>query len=509
MIKSYLFCIGFVFLMIYRIEAQRPVMSNEIQNLIQQAKIQPNYARYKPNFHIKKTSYQFHGANGDYQNDFWEIKDGEKIVAVYLQEPQAQIDVIAPTPETAPTQLDIPSRYHYGAMFGNRFTTIAYWPEFKVSGDKHEFHFEGGGYSLIIVESQEWLPEGKYKCKAKSVHTVTLRVDPVFGYVFDINCTFESDRFIKGGIEFTNLLSAVQSNPWPDKWKFDYTVYSSADTSGYVRFSSNLAAGDLSDEIQHNWGKGTTTRNGGLMAFVDRGTYSPALLRTGNATYVQNTCNVWLDQHNKALLPEKPDADGMYRVNPRFRFVYVPPAMADYLIENSVQFKLKKDSMVQIRLGVDEGFEEQPLSTSTTVRGICKGWWEKDFVIDQAMAHSGKRSIRIDGISDEQSHQKYANFIITPQILLDPNSTYKIEAFVRLSGDAKAFISADFYEWTPHDDARLKKQQTNMVSKQGKWEKIELVFTTPNYDPFVDLRFMVVGSGFANFDDFSFKKVQP
>jgi len=509
MIKSYIFSIGLAFLLVHNVGAQNPASGNEIQNLEQQTKTQSNYAHYKPNFRIKKALYKFHGATGDYQNDFWEIRDGEKIVAVFLQEPQSQIDVIAPTPEMTPTKLDLPARYHYGAMFGTRFTTIAYWPEFKISGDKHEFHFVGGGDSLTIVESQEWLPEGKYKCKAKSVHRATLRIDPVFGYVFDINCTFETDKFVKGGIEFTNLLTPAQSNPWPEKWKYDYTIYSSADTSGYVRFSSNLAAGDLSDEIQHNWGKGTTTRNGGLMAFVDKGKYSPALLRTGNAKYVQNTCNVWLDQHNKALLPEKPDADGIYRVNPRFRFVYLPPQMANYLIENSVPFKLKKDSMVQIRLGVDEGFEEQPLSTSTTIRGICKGWWEKDFVIDQSLAHRGKKSIRIDGITEEQSHQKYANFIITPQILLDPNSTYKIEAYVSTSGNVKAFISADLYEWTPHDEARLKKQKTNMADQQGKWEKIEIVFKTPNYDPFVDLRFMVIGDGFANFDDFSFKKIQP
>jgi hypothetical protein len=217
-------------------------------------------------------------------------------------------------------------------------------------------------------------------------------------------------------------LTPAQSNPWPDKWAYDYTVYSSADTSGYVRFSSNLAAGDLSDEIHHDWGKGTTTRRGGLMAFVDHGKYSPALLRTGEANYVQNTCNVWLDQHNKALLPEKPDKDGMYRINPKFRFVYLPPRIADYLINISVPFKLKKDKMVQIRLGVDEGFEEQPLSTSTTIRGICKGWWEKDFVIDSVIAYQGKKSLHIDGMSEKQSQQKYANFILTPQILLNPNT---------------------------------------------------------------------------------------
>lgn len=48
-----------------------------------------------------------------------------------------------------------------------------------------------------------------------------------------------------------------------------------------------------------------------------------------------------------------------------------------------------------------------------------------------------------------------------------------------------------------------------MADQQTEWKKIELIFTTPNYDQFVDLRFMVIGDGFANFDDFSFKKIQP
>ena len=237
MLRTYsLFLSLFSLVLSENVKAQVSAYSDEISSLIRQTGIEKKYSNYKPYFHIEKIVFPFHGVNGAYSNEMWEIKDGNKIVAVFLQEPQSQIDVIAATPERAPTKLDLPARYHYGAMFGTRFTTIAYWPEFKISGDKHEFHFAKGGDSLAIVESQEWLPEGKYKCRAKSEHTITLHMDPIFGYVFDLNCSFESDKYVKGGIEFTNLLTPAQSNPWPDRWAYDYTVYFSADTSGYVRF---------------------------------------------------------------------------------------------------------------------------------------------------------------------------------------------------------------------------------------------------------------------------------
>ena len=73
--------------------------------------------------------------------------------------------------------------------------------------------------------------------------------------------------------------------------------------------------------------------------------------------------------------------------------------------------------------------------------------------------------------------------------------------------NGKAQVSADLYEWTPHDEARLKYQKTTITDRPGEWKMLELTFKTLDYDPFVDLRFVVIGDGFANFDDFSFKKL--
>jgi hypothetical protein len=48
--------------------------------------------------------------------------------------------------------------------------------------------------------------------------------------------------------------------------------------------------------------------------------------------------------------------------------------------------------------------------------------------------------------------------------------------------------------------------QRTGTSASGQWQNISLRFETGEWDPSVDLRFMVMGEGHAYFDDFLFKK---
>jgi hypothetical protein len=97
-----------------------------------------------------------------------------------------------------------------------------------------------------------------------------------------------------------------------------------------------------------------------------------------------------------------------------------------------------------------------------------------------------------------------------PQIPLDANATYLLGAWVYVeSENTEACITADLYEWTPHDPERLLRQQTTSARSGDGWKHIEREFDTgaTNIDPFIDLRFKVVGPGTAYFDDFRLIKI--
>jgi len=76
-----------------------------------------------------------------------------------------------------------------------------------------------------------------------------------------------------------------------------------------------------------------------------------------------------------------------------------------------------------IRLGITESFEEQPCAVTSTIRELCKGWWQADYQITAQEARSGNRSMLIQGITVEKLQEPLTNFNIAPQIPLDANST--------------------------------------------------------------------------------------
>ena len=258
--------------------------------------------------------------------------------------------------------------------------------------------------------------------------------------------------------------------------------------------------------MKTEWGKGFEVRSGGLIAMVEVDSWSPALFRKGDLRFVHRTCDAWLDQHNHILLPKR-DEDGFFRMNPKFFFAHVPPTVSNYLVDH-VQlndFDRRKETM--IRLGVLEDFEQQPLPLTSTQIGLTKGFWEEDFIISDD-AYTGEKSLRINGKSKEALQGAMENFIRYPQIPLEPNTEYRISAQVKTSSpENRAWISASTYEWTPYDTDRLAIYSTD-VSSSTSWKMIELSIVMPDFDPMVDVRFMVEGDGYAVFDDFKFVRAE-
>lgn len=111
--------------------------------------------------------------------------------------------------------------------------------------------------------------------------------------------------------------------------------------------------------------------------------------------------------------------------------------------------------------------------------------------VEAGAGRDGSKALVVQGGTDQQrekSHyQDRGGFLFLPQIELEANTTYEVEAWVRIVGEhTAARITADQYEWTPHDPARTARLETNIVTTPDTWQKLHLRFTTPAWDANVD-----------------------
>jgi len=470
---------------------------NEIRDLQNFLKPPPRFAAYTPSFHWEEKTITMHGPNGPYEEKMQIIYDHGKAVAVRSGRPR--LDLITHDPAQAPQELEFPVRYHNQTYFHATITTVAWFGKWSITGDQHQVEFSEGGETLTLTESQIW--DGTKGWRGKSVHRFTLRVDPVLGYVVDGELSYEGERPLhrnKGvtTFELSNFLVRDVPTPWSGKWRYDHTVLSKSGLpeKRFAGWANNNPAGDLSDN------QGLPMREGGLVAFLRQGEWSPAFSRSGNLNFHQKTCNVWQDQHNNAQFPPEPDADGEYRFRSRVLLAFLPPEVTDYVWNNTEWDTFNQRKQVVIRLGQQENFETQPLPLTSTRRGMTGG----RVFLSTERSVSGETSLLVKSVKDPQSR---GTFFSKPQIGLIPHTAYRIDAMVWVEEGSRASITADSYEWTPHNPERLERFETNVAEGSGKWEKLTLNIPAHTWDPYVDIRFRVTGGGQAWFDDVHIRPV--
>jgi hypothetical protein len=478
-----------------------------LDSLLINSMIQDQFGGFSPSFHIEKRNFNFTGPNGVYTETLYVIMDRDRYVALYKSGEKPFLDVFAHNPYEAPDTLIMPVRYHNATLLGTRLTTTNWYDKWAISGDEHSYSFSNGGDSLTLSETQRWHKTGVYNRDGYSAHTFTFKCDPKLGYVVDMEFALETDDSTNTNPEFINLMPRDVVNPWPGKNRYHYTIYTPTSKKGYFGYANNLHAGNISDEKKTDWGKGFEVRSGGFIGMLEQNAYSPVLFRNGDHRFVHRTCDAWLDQHNHILLPPK-GPDGYHRINAKFLFCYLPPSASNYVLETSKIDDFEGKRATMIRLGITESYEDQPLPMTSTSIGLTKGFWQPDFEITDKIAYSGQKSMIIEGISKEEAQKPQTNFIRYPQVILKPDTKYSIKAMVKVEGrNTEAFITGALYEWTPYDTTRIKRFQTDK-SDSKEWADVQMTFTTPAYDPFIDVRFMVIGTGKAYFDDFEFVELK-
>jgi len=473
-----------------------PELFHEMEALLETHEAAIAWSRHKPEFSIEKRLITFQSPEGPFQQVVYFIKDHGRYIANYVPGKRPLIDIYASTFKQARDTIAMPPHYHNTTFFGTRLTTVLWYDKWEATGDLHHYHWKNYGDSLVLTERQEWTQ----KTIGENTNRFCFKYHPQTGYVIDerMHFTLNDPEGIK---ELVNLLAVDQSNVFPGKAKWDYNIYTPCGSDTFVRFASNLIAADLSDN------KGICIRNNGFYALADSGSFSPVLIRHGDATFKNRTCNVWIDTHNKIEIPEKAKAQPFFEKNLRFVYTSMPPAVSDYLINHTHLQRFEGMERVIIKIGQPETFEQQPYPATTLLRGLSKGYWEKDFVIDDQIAYEGNHSLKVPGIPPTDTADFYTNFITTPQVHLQPNSTYRLECMVKVKGKrTKAYISGDTGYISPHEKNPQRKRKTPAIKGSG-WQKVQMDIQTPNYDPYIDIRFMVLGPGNAWFDNFILKKV--
>lgn len=516
-----------VLLMVWAGLLALPAMGDEVDELAAQVKPPARFADHVPALRAEQRTFTFNQAKGPEQKTWTVVLDGDKYVALVRS---GDFNLLALTPADARTKLDMPTgRYHLDTQLGPTLATHQFLQPVKTHGAiyneaqaKPVDEWIGGGKTLTLVR--------RMKSDVQvTEHRFAISVDPVFGYRIDghYDVRFkEMPQGVKwGGPTFTPGCYV----PWPEDRVYDRTVHC-PEAGGYRGWANNLVCMDRADADR----KACTWRDGSFIAHLSkRDGWSVVRTRQdGGGAVSMPVCNAHNDFHVNIPLPaELPkDEKGWFHFTATHRLMGLPPEMTTHIWDR-MQLIQKDAKDVIIAVGEMEDFEDQPKSLAKPHRGLA--WTSNSPKISRDEAHSGKQSLYLTGTS-------WPNL---PQVSCRPNARYRVEAWYKLvpwtdeekaaakakdaaqreklkaagkplppeidwdNATAEAYITAHMYEWSPYSSEWLVKQETTRAraDRQG-WQKVELEFDTPAWDPFVNIVF-VVNNGKAYLDDFALVRI--
>ncbi|MFP4105622.1 MAG: hypothetical protein ACLFVU_05950 [Phycisphaerae bacterium] len=514
-----------------------PAGADEVEDLVKKLDPPRRFADYSPNWSVQKKAFTFEHYGDKQQTwDFWAIKDGDRYVAL-IPLPgfhSGTIYLLANDPAKAPEKLDMPTeRWHIDTAIGTELRTDLYIPQSE--GSKEEtYSFKKDGEKLILT--RDWEGKAKFRKWAHKVknreetvdvtNTFVFKVDPVFGYMVDA----EYDVRVSPkpwGAEPCSLATAGRYSLWPGTETCYRSVHTPKGSDGYRGYYLNLAA------IASAGGK-YNLRAGGFGTYLnDKTGWSSCITTADDARIVVCNAHADLDYVINWDKDSKADDKGMHRKVFKHRLMYLPPELTKH-VWDKMQVDHQGKHKVQIRIGEKETFEDQPLPYTTRVRGLS--FVHHDPEITAEHAHSGKRSMVVKGRVWPE----------VPQLNLQPNTKYVVEAWIKIEpwskeqieqenakrkakveqdnakrkkkgkplrefkpiGKPEAYIVGDLYEWTPHSRQWTTEQKTTSATPGGdEWQHVKLEFTSPKWGPFINIAF-VANAATAYVDDLHIRAVE-
>ena len=480
-------------------------VADEVAALCRQLNVPARFGGQKAVFTVEDYPVELLQKAGPEAKHWKLVRDRGRAVALITD---GGIHLLAFRPEEASEGVVLPKgRWHIDTMLGAAISTGSFIPgASQRTNVNYANELSGAGtgslvmirrYSGPFTEKRERRVrrpgEEKYETvtqRVESVNRFEFQLDAVLGYIVDGRYRITMEKPPEAH-QFSNLLCQGTYALWPGQARGDRTVITPL-AGGYEGYANNLQAIDLSDN--HHPG----IRDGGFGAYLHQTSgWSPALTLEGaDADFV--ICNAHADIDFVARWPKGLEVDGQRRqtLEIRHRLLALPPELTQH-VWDSMKLLFTEKSTVTIRIGSVEDFEEQPVRATSPVRGIISTGGLRL----AGEGRSGSKSLVVKG-------RVWPNL---PQIVLCPLSRYRVEGWFKVlfpgpnAPVPKAYIRADLYESSPHTDKMDMEQETNRVGP-GDWQRVSLEFTTPNWDPFVNIVF-VCENGEALLDDFSLQKL--
>jgi hypothetical protein len=471
---------------------------DEVDKLIEEAGARANFAIHTANFSATQEEFTFDSNEGQIERSLWVIKDRDRYIAVWHQE-ASKLYVVAAKSARASKEIKMPSAYDTGGntfdgKLGVRVTTFPCCYGAIQTADKHRFNFTSGWGTLTLTDTSTWIKEHN----TEAVYTLTFQCDPVLGYVVDIDVKFKTNEDEDGNgnpfePELVHLYpnhTSMQNMPEAE-WRYEYTVYTPLNSDKYVGWINDFSQSDLATGVQ--------LRNGGFSSFLfDPERQGPALtctveegIKLRSARY-----NRQFDQHYYVSLPKERDMNGYFKVDAKYRLVFLPRDITEYIMGKVEITDRGGNNAFAIRTGEIEGFETNRFTKPSEYPKVYPALELSD------KAYNGDKSFAVDGES---------RFRIDPQPVLEPNSTYMLEAWVKvvkgMTDKTEAYLLAEPSQWMPKG-TKLKPYQSEGVKDQDGWKNITLEFK--NGPPGATYRLYVVVNGQCEktyFDDVSIMMV--
>jgi len=518
------------------VDRPRLVVGDEIDALERAIEPPHRFADREPRWRVDRRDFTFAHYQRTQKKTHEVVWDGERAVALIRS---GDIVLLARTPDHAETAVNLPTeRMHLDNLPGPSLPTHQFVNR-KVQ--THGSIYEESGDKAVLRDTWTRTRDGKliyarrqsltdYNVEARFVFSV----DPVYGYRIDAEREVLFRRRPEPGKVTMNggTFTPGCYTPWAETAVFDRTVYTPT-AGGVVGWANNLLTMDRcdADKQAFDW------RDGGFIAYLpDREGWSVAFTRRdGTGRVPMSLCNAHNDFHIKFALGEASvgaTGDGRWRFAPVHRLMALPPEMTAAVWDRAELIQAKTASLI-VTVGEVEDFERQPVPLTEPARGLV--WTAKHPEIVEGVAHSGNQSVRFTGRS-------WPNL---PQVSLQPGAAYRLEGWYKLEpwaddqwqaaiakdkkrrkklaangkplpppvdwaarkANTGAWITGDFYEWSPHTGPMLEKMKTTTATPDHEgWQHVVLDFTTPDWGPAINIAFVAEGCT-AYLDDFAFRRV--
>ncbi len=440
---------------------------DEVDKLIEEGGAPASFIFHTADFTAKQEEFTFDSNEGQIERKLWVIKDRDRYVAIWHEE-ASKLYVVAANPARASKEIKMPSAYDTGGntfdgKLGVRVTTFPYCYGPSQSADKRRFNFSGGWGKLTLTDTSTWIKEHN----TEAVYKLVFRCDPVLGYIVDIDVEFKTkEEEDENGNPFEpELVGLYPSNTSMQKipdagWRYEYTVYTPPSSDKYVGWINDIPLTDTAEVIK--------LKNGGFISYLfDPEWQGPALTCTveEEINLRSATSKPGFDRNYLISLPRERDINGFFKVESKFRLVFLPQDITQYIMEKVQITDRGINNAFAIRIGEIEDFETDRLSKLSEDARIYP-----ELELSEEEAHSGDKSFAVDGES---------RFRIDPQPVLEPNATYMLAAWVKvvkgIPDTTEAYLIAEPSQWMPKG-SKPEAYQSEVVTVEDDWKQITLEF---------------------------------